>query len=130
MGFFIREGKSESKADSKGTDRSPVPKKEQQSRSSGNKRHVHNQNRELNAKISGTCSHSCNKGEVVAKSRGPSLKTALKKNRNKPQQDFSQLILSLPWQQIDLRPHCCTDLKPRLPKSQRGIDALGDLKNT
>lgn len=81
-------------------------------------RQVHSRNRELNAQISGICSHSCNKGEVAAKSRGPSLKTALKRNRNKPQQDFSQLILSLPWQQIVLRPHCCTDLKPRLPESQ------------
>lgn len=97
-------------------------------------RQVHSQNRELNAQISdwlnGICGHSCNKGQVAAKSKGLSLKTALKQNRNKPQQDFSQLLLSLPWQQIDLRPHCCTDLKPRLPKPQSGIDALGDLKNT
>lgn len=97
-------------------------------------RQVHSQTRELNAQISiwpnGIGGHSCNKGQVAAKSKGLSLKTALKQNRNKHQQNFSQPFFSLPWQQIDLRPHCCTDLKPRLPKPQSGIDALGDLKNT
>lgn len=35
---------------------------------------------------------------------------------------------SLPWQQIGLRAHCCTDLKSWLPKPQHGIDALGTWK--